>query len=132
MICEEFRPLWAGIEAADSIVFNPHKWLGAQFDCAVQFLRDPAPQIGAMGLRPDYLKTQGAEDIVNYNEWTLPLGRRFRALKLWFLLRAEGLTGLRTRIRNHVTWSHEAADAIAALKGFEITTLKMMQKRQSC
>ena len=122
MICEEFRPLWAGIDAADSIVFNPHKWLGAQFDCAVQFLRDPAPQIGAMGLRPDYLKTQGADDIVNYNEWTLPLGRRFRALKLWFLLRAEGLTGLRTRIRNHVTWSHEAADAIAALKGFEITT----------
>lgn len=122
MICEEFRTLWAGIEAADSIVFNPHKWLGAQFDCAVQFLRDPAPQIGAMGLRPDYLKTQGTDDIVNYNEWTLPLGRRFRALKLWFLLRAEGLTGLRTRIRNHVTWANEAADAIAGLDGFDITT----------
>ncbi|MCI2393345.1 pyridoxal-dependent decarboxylase [Aliiroseovarius sediminis] len=122
MICDEFRTLWAGIEAADSIVFNPHKWLGAQFDCAVQFLRDPAPQIGAMGLRPDYLKTQGADDVVNYNEWTLPLGRRFRALKLWFLLRSEGLTGLRARIRNHVAWANEAADAIAALPGFQITT----------
>ncbi|WP_424942833.1 pyridoxal phosphate-dependent decarboxylase family protein [Aliiroseovarius crassostreae] len=122
MICEEFRPLWAGIEMADSIVFNPHKWLGAQFDCAVQFLRDPAPQIGAMGLRPAYLTTQGAEEIINYNEWTLPLGRRFRALKLWFLLRAEGLSGLRARIRNHVAWAHEAAEAIAALDGFTITT----------
>lgn len=122
MICEEFRTLWAGIEAADSIIFNPHKWLGAQFDCAVQFLRDPAPQIGAMGLRPEYLRTQGADEIVNYNEWTLPLGRRFRALKLWFLLRSEGLSGLRTRIRNHVAWANESARAIAALPGFEITT----------
>lgn len=122
MICEEFRTLWAGIEAADSIIFNPHKWLGAQFDCAVQFLRDPAPQIGAMGLRPEYLKTQGADEVVNYNEWTLPLGRRFRALKLWFLLRSEGLTGLRARIRNHVAWAAEAAEVIAALPGFEITT----------
>ncbi|MHA6268108.1 pyridoxal-dependent decarboxylase [uncultured Aliiroseovarius sp.] len=122
MICEEFRALWAGIEAADSIVFNPHKWLGAQFDCAVQFLRDPAPQIGAMGLRPEYLKTQGGDEVVNYNEWTLPLGRRFRALKLWFLLRSEGLSGLRTRIRNHVAWANDAARAIAALPGFAITT----------
>ena len=122
MICPEFRPLWEGIEKADSIVFNPHKWLGAQFDCAVQFLRDPRPQIATMGLRPHYLQTQGADEVVNYNEWTVPLGRRFRALKIWFLLRAEGLTGLRARIRNHVAWAQEAADAIAALPGFEVTT----------
>ncbi len=122
MICEEFRTLWTGIEAADSIIFNPHKWLGAQFDCAVQFLRDPAPQIGAMGLRPEYLRTQGADEVVNYNEWTLPLGRRFRALKLWFLLRAEGLSGLRARIRNHVAWTNEVAEVIATLPGFQITT----------
>lgn len=122
MICDEYRALWAGIDRADSVIFNPHKWLGAQFDCAVQFLRDPGPQIGAMGLRPEYLKTQGADEVVNYNEWTLPLGRRFRALKLWFLLRAEGLSGLRTRIRNHVNWTAEAARAIAALPGFTITT----------
>lgn len=122
MICEEFRTLWAGIEDADSVIFNPHKWLGAQFDCAVQFLRDPAPQIGAMGLRPDYLKTQGADEVVNYNEWTLPLGRRFRALKLWFLLRSEGLEGLRTRIRNHVEWTNDVAGEIATLDGFDITS----------
>lgn len=126
MICEEFRSLWRGIEQADSIVFNPHKWLGAQFDCAVQFIRDPGPQIRTMGLRPDYLQTQGADEVVNYNEWTLPLGRRFRALKLWFLIRAEGLSGLRARIRNHVAWSREAADAIAALPGFEITSAPIL------
>lgn len=122
MICPEFRDLWAGVDGADSIVFNPHKWLGAQFDCAVQFLRDPGPQIRTLGLRPAYLATPGDEEIVNFNEWTVPLGRRFRALKLWFLLRAEGLEGLRTRIRNHVALAAEAARAIAALPGFEIVT----------
>ena len=122
MICPEFRTLWAGVEGADSMVFNPHKWLGAQFDCAVQFLADPGPQVRTMGLRPDYLQTQSEGEIVNFNEWTVPLGRRFRALKLWFVLRAYGLKGLRDRIRNHVAWSREAADALAALPGIEITT----------
>ncbi|HQY43536.1 MAG TPA: pyridoxal-dependent decarboxylase [Paracoccaceae bacterium] len=122
MICPEFRALWAGAEGADSIVFNPHKWLGAQFDCAVQFLADPGPQIRTLGLRPEYLKTQGQDEIVNFNEWTVPLGRRFRALKLWFVLRAYGLEGLRARIRNHVAWATEAADALAALPGLGIIT----------
>ncbi len=122
MICPEFRSLWAGIEAADSIVFNPHKWLGAQFDCAVQFLRDPAPQIRALGLRPSYLQTAGREEVVNFNEWTVPLGRRFRALKLWFVLRAYGLDGLRERIRNHVTWAGEVCEALRALPGVHIVT----------
>lgn len=122
MICPEFRTMWQGIEAADSIVFNPHKWLGAQFDCAVQFLRDPTPQVKTLGLRPSYLETAGKEDIVNFNEWTVPLGRRFRALKLWFTLRAYGLEGLRSRIRNHVTWAHEACEALRAMPGVRIVT----------
>jgi aromatic-L-amino-acid/L-tryptophan decarboxylase len=122
MICPEFRSLWAGVEGADSIVFNPHKWLGAQFDCSVQFLRDPGPQVRTLGLRPTYLETAGREEIVNFNEWTVPLGRRFRALKLWFVLRAYGLEGLRARIRNHVAWAKEARHALAALPGVEIVT----------
>lgn len=122
MICPEFRSLWDGVEGADSIVFNPHKWLGAQFDCAVQFLRDPTPQVKTLGLRPSYLETAGKEDIVNFNEWTVPLGRRFRALKLWFTLRAYGLDGLRQRIRNHVAWAEEACDAIGAIPGIQIVT----------
>ncbi len=122
MICPEFRHLWAGIENADSIVFNPHKWLGAQFDCAIQFLRNPKDQINTLGSRPTYLTTLDQDDVVNYNEWTVPLGRRFRALKLWFTLRAYGLSGLRQRIRNHVAWAQMACDAIAKIPGVQITT----------
>lgn len=122
MICPEFRHLWAGVEGADSIVFNPHKWLGAQFDCAVQFLADPAPQIRTLGLRPTYLQTAGREEVTNFNEWTVPLGRRFRALKLWFLMRAYGLDGLRTRIRNHVAWAEASAVALATLPGVVVVT----------
>ncbi len=122
MICPEFRDLWAGVEAADSIVLNPSKWLGAQFDCSVQFLADPAAQVRTLGLRPTYLETAGREEIVNFNEWTVPLGRRFRALKLWFVLRAYGLEGLRSRIRNHVSWAQASAKALAALPGVSIVT----------
>jgi aromatic-L-amino-acid/L-tryptophan decarboxylase len=122
MICPEFRALWAGVEGADSIVFNPHKWLGVQFDCAVQFLRDPSAQVRTLGLRPSYLETAGREEIVNFNEWTVPLGRRFRALKLWFTLRAYGLEGLRKRIRDHVEWAEEACRAMSVIPGVTITT----------
>ncbi len=122
MICPEFRGLWAGIEGADSIVMNPHKWLGAQFDCAVQFLRDPGPQIRTLGLRPDYLATAGTGPVTDFNEWTVPLGRSFRALKLWFVLRAYGLEGLRTRIRNHVAWAQELAAGVAELPALEVVT----------
>jgi aromatic-L-amino-acid decarboxylase len=122
MICPEFRDLWAGVEGADSVVFNPHKWLGAQFDCSVQLLRDPGAQVRTLGLRPTYLETAGREEIINFNEWTVPLGRRFRALKLWFVLRAYGLEGLRERIRNHVAWAGEARDRLAGVPGVDIVT----------
>jgi len=123
MICPELRDPWEGVEGADSIVFNPHKWLGAQFDCSIQFLADPDPQVRTLGMRPDYLKTLGQDDVVvNYNEWTIPLGRRFRALKLWFLLRAHGLEGLREGIRNHVAWAREAAQRISEMDGFRLTS----------
>ena len=124
MICPEFRPLWAGIEGADSIVFNPHKWLGAQFDCAVQFVADPGPQVRTLGLKPAFLTTpdMGTTPPPDFNDWTVPLGRRFRALKLWFVLRAYGLDGLRSRIRNHVAWARDARDALAVIPGVRITT----------
>lgn len=123
MICPELREIWDGVEGADSIVFNPHKWLGAQFDCSIQFLADPQEQLRTMAMRPDYLRTPGNdEEIVNYNEWGVPLGRRFRALKLWFLVRAHGLEGLREKVRNHVAWTREAAEAIAKLDGFRLVT----------
>jgi len=122
MICPEFRTLWSGVEGADSIVFNPHKWLGVQFDCAAHFLRDPAPLVRTLAIRPEYLKTHGADGIINYSEWSVPLGRRFRALKIWFVLRHYGLEGLRQRIRNHVLWSQALAAQIGADPRFEIVT----------
>ncbi|MCC6007421.1 MAG: aspartate aminotransferase family protein [Rhodobacteraceae bacterium] len=122
MICPEYRFLWEGVDQADSLVMNPHKWLGAGFDCSVQFLADPVPQVRTLGLRPDYLETLGEDDVVNFNEWTVPLGRRFRALKLWFLLRAHGLTGLRAMIRGHVAWTRALEARLSADPRFEIVT----------
>ncbi|MEP5728533.1 MAG: pyridoxal-dependent decarboxylase [Sulfitobacter sp.] len=122
MICPEIRAeFWPGAEDFDSIVFNPHKWLGVQFDCSVQFLKDPTAQLNTLKIEPEYLKTSG-EAMVNYSEWTIPLGRRFRALKIWFLIRCYGLEELRSRIRNHIKWAEEVCDAIRALDGFEIVT----------
>lgn len=126
MICPEFRHFWKGIDAADSIVFNPHKWLGAQFDCSVQFVREPDKLVKTLAIQPEYLKTHGKDGIINYSEWSVPLGRRFRALKLWFLLRAHGLEGLRAMIRNHVAWSEGLAARLAAVPGFEIVTAPML------
>ncbi|MGE0499761.1 MAG: aspartate aminotransferase family protein [Rhizobiaceae bacterium] len=126
MICPEYRHFWAGVEGADSIVFNPHKWLGAQFDCSVQFVRDPEAHVRTLAIQPEYLKTYGRDGVVNYSEWSVALGRRFRALKVWFLLRAHGLEGLRAMIRNHVGWSEDMAARLAAIPGFEIVTEPML------
>lgn len=122
MICPEFHDaFWNGVEAYDSVVFNPHKWLGAQFDCSIQFLRDATPQLNTLKIEPEYLKTTG-DAVTNYSEWTIPLGRRFRALKLWFLLRSYGLDGLQSRIRNHVAWAEDLCETIRKMDGFEIAT----------
>jgi aromatic-L-amino-acid decarboxylase len=122
MICPEFRTLWEGVDTADSIVFNPHKWLGAQFDCSAHFIADPESLVKTLAIQPEYLKTHGADGIINYSEWSVPLGRRFRALKLWFLIRSYGLEGLRERIRNHVAWSQDLAKRLSNEPGFEIVT----------
>jgi aromatic-L-amino-acid decarboxylase len=122
MICPEFRQYWQGIDDADSIVFNPHKWLGAQFDCSVQFLADPTAQINTLGLRPAYLQTLNVEEVTNFNEWTVPLGRRFRALKLWFVMRAEGLDGLQDMIRNHVDWAQKLSYKFAQDSDYKVLT----------
>jgi aromatic-L-amino-acid decarboxylase len=125
MICPEYRHYWPGIERADSIVFNPHKWLGAQFDCSAHFLKNPDDLVQTLAISPEYLKTHGKDGIINYSEWSVPLGRRFRALKIWFLIRTYGLEGLRTRLRNHVNWSNQLHDKLAATPDFEIVTPPM-------
>ncbi len=120
MICPEFRYLWNGIERADSIVINPHKWLGVQFDCSVQFCANLQLQAETVGLRPDYLATAGQDRVTNLNELTIPLGRRFRALKLWFVMRSFGLAGLRLLVRNHVAWIRELESLFDADPDYEV------------
>lgn len=122
MICEEYRPLWHGIEHADSVVFNPHKWLGTPMECSAHFVRDPSLLVRTLAIQPEYLKTQGKDGLVNFSEWSVTLGRRFRALKLWFLIRHYGLSGLREMIRNHVQWAQALAQRIADEPDFELTS----------
>ncbi|MET7245505.1 pyridoxal-dependent decarboxylase [Methylobacterium sp. EM32] len=122
MICPEFRALMRGAEHADSLVFNPHKWLFTHFDCSAHFIRDPKALTDTLGIRPPFLRTLGQDGFVDYNEWSIPLGRRFRALKLWFVIRHYGVEGLQDMIRAHVAWARELAGLIAQEPDFELTT----------
>lgn len=99
MILPECRWMWDGVERADSLVVNPHKWLGAVFDCSVYYVRDAEHLVRVMSTNPSYLQTSADGRVKNLRDWGIPLGRRFRALKLWFLLRAEGVEGLQARLR---------------------------------
>lgn len=121
MVCPEYRYLWKGVEGADSIVVNPHKWLGMQLECSIQFLAEPLLQSKTVGLRPDYLRTKGEDQISNLSEMAITLGRRFRALKVWFTIRAYGLSGLRELIRNHVKWCNELEKKFCLDPEFEIS-----------
>ena len=86
------------------------------------FVADPEALVRTLAIQPEYLRTHGHDGVINYSEWSIPLGRRFRALKLWFLIRAEGLEGLRTRIRDHVRWAEELCERLRGTPGFEIAT----------
>jgi aromatic-L-amino-acid decarboxylase len=99
MILPECRRLWEGVEQADSLIVNAHKWLGAVFDCSLYFVRDSEHLIRVMSTNPSYLQTAADGQVKNYRDWGLPLGRRFRALKLWFLIREQGVAGLQARLR---------------------------------
>ena len=99
MVLPECRWMWNGIEQADSLVINPHKWLGAAFDCSVYYVRDPEHLVRVMSTNPSYLQTAADGTVTNYRDWGIPLGRRFRALKLWFLIREAGVEGLQARLR---------------------------------
>ena len=119
-IVPELRPLFDGIEAADSIVFNPHKWLLTNFDCTAYFVRDPAALLSTFQATPEYLRTAYDADVVNFRDWGIQLGRRFRALKLWFVIRSYGVEGLRAIIRRHVALARELAQWIEDDPDFEL------------
>ncbi|QEH34837.1 L-2,4-diaminobutyrate decarboxylase [Aquisphaera giovannonii] len=114
MILPECRHLWEGIEGADTIVLNPHKWLGVAFDCSLYYVRDPEHLVRVMSTNPSYLQSSADGRVKNYRDWGIPLGRRFRALKLWFLLRAEGAEALRARLRRDLANAAWLADQVLA------------------
>ncbi|WP_212632047.1 pyridoxal-dependent decarboxylase [Pseudomonas sp. KB-10] len=112
MILPECRWMWEGIERADSIVVNAHKWLGVAFDCSLYFVRDPQHLIRVMSTNPSYLRSSVDDEVKNLRDWGIPLGRRFRALKLWFLLRSEGIEGLQQRLRRDLDNAQWLAEQI--------------------
>ena len=120
MILPECRWMWEGVEAADSIVLNPHKWLGVPFDCSVYLVRDPEHLIRVMSTNPSYLRSSVDAEVKNYRDWGIPLGRRFRALKLWFVLREQGLEALRTRLRRDMENARWLADQVAAMPNWRV------------
>ena len=122
MICPEVRHLMAGSERADSFVFNPHKWLFTNFDCSAHFVRDPESFVKTLAIRPTYLATLGRDQITNYSEWSVPLGRRFRALKLWFVIRSYGVAAMQQKVRDHIQWAADLATRLDAEPDFEVTS----------
>ncbi|HHO50320.1 MAG TPA: aminotransferase class V-fold PLP-dependent enzyme [Deltaproteobacteria bacterium] len=115
-ICPELRWVNEGLDQVDSYCFNPHKWLLTPFDCTVLWVADRRPLIDAMRIDPDYLHNaaSASEAVIDYRDWHVPLGRRFRALKLWTVLRSYGLQGLRDHVRRHVQLAQQLAERIDA------------------
>ncbi|XP_061572377.1 aromatic-L-amino-acid decarboxylase [Cololabis saira] len=121
-ICPEFRPLLNGVEYADSFNFNPHKWLLVNFDCSTMWVKKRTDIIGAFKMEPLYLKHENQESglVTDYRHWQIPLGRRFRSLKIWFVLRMYGLQGLQAHIRKQVALAKEFESLVRADKRFEV------------
>lgn len=119
-IAPEFRPLFSGWERADSLVFNPHKWLFTPFDASLLLFRNPDAFRQAFGLVPEYLRTGVRDEVHNYNEYGIQLGRRFRALKLWMQIRYFGVEGIAARIREHCRMARELASWIEADPDWEL------------
>ncbi|MEM7102625.1 MAG: pyridoxal-dependent decarboxylase [Bacteroidota bacterium] len=120
LILEKFRTLANGYQRADSLVFNPHKWMFTNFDCSAYFVRDKKTLLRTFTILPEYLKTKTESPVTNYNEWGIQLARRFRALKLWFVIRTFGVDGIRQRIEEHLSYAKWLTAEIKAHPQFEL------------
>ena len=120
LLLPELRTMIEGIECADSFVFNPHKWLFTNFDCSAYFVRNAGELVRTFEILPEYLKTTEGAPVHNYRDWGIQLGRRFRALKLWFVIRTYGVSGLRDAVRRHIALAAGFARTISAAPDFEL------------
>lgn len=121
-ICPEYRYLLNGIELADSFSFNPHKWMFTNFDCNCFFVANRTALIKTLSILPEYLKNQATESgaVFDYRDWHIQLGRRFRSLKLWFVIRHYGVSGLQHHIREHIRMAHQFAGWVQASGDFSL------------
>jgi aromatic-L-amino-acid/L-tryptophan decarboxylase len=120
LLLPEFKWMLSGRDYIDSFVFNPHKWMFTNFDCTAYFVRDAASLIKTFEILPEYLKTRTRGKVNDYRDWGIPMGRRFRALKLWFVIRSYGISGLQEKIRLHVRIAKNLAEKISIEPDFEI------------
>jgi len=127
MILPECRWMWDGVEGADSVIVNAHKWLGAVFDCTLYFVRDPEHLVRVMSTNPSYLQTAADGRVKNYRDWGLPLGRRFRALKLWFMIREQGVEGLQARLRRDLANAKWLEQQVATAAGWKVLAPVVLQ-----
>ncbi|MGA3190304.1 MAG: aminotransferase class I/II-fold pyridoxal phosphate-dependent enzyme [Bryobacteraceae bacterium] len=120
MILPECRWMWQGIEEADSLVLNPHKWLGIAFDCSLYYVRDAQHLVRVMSTNPSYLQSSADAEVRNLRDWGIPLGRRFRALKIWFAVREQGVSGLQKRLRRDLENAQWLADQVRAAQNWSV------------
>lgn len=120
LVDPEHRWMIDGIEHVDSLVFNPHKWMLTNFDCSAHFVRDPDSLVRTLTILPEFLRSREQGAVIDYRDWSVPLGRRFRALKLWFVVRSYGVAGIRDMVRRHVEITAEVERLVAAAPDFEI------------
>ena len=116
----EMKWMNKGVELADSFVLNPHKWMFTNFDCSAYFVKNKNALIDTFSILPEYLKTPEDKLVNNYRDWGIPLGRKFRALKLWFVIRTYGIRGLQEKIRNHIEYGQWFKEQILSTAGFEL------------
>jgi aromatic-L-amino-acid decarboxylase len=121
-LCPELRGIHRGLESADSYCFNPHKWMFTNFDCDCFYVADRAALIQTLSVLPEYLRNQATASgaVIDYRDWQIPLGRRFRSLKLWFVIRHYGVEGLQYHIRRHVALAQQFAEWVGNDERFEL------------
>ena len=121
MLLPECRPLFDGVERADSLSWNPHKWMGTILDCSLYYVRDVAALVGVMSTDPSYLRSTATDWVATqYRDWGIPLGRRFRALKLWFQLRLDGIEAIQARLRRDLANAQWFAERVRAAPGWRV------------
>jgi aromatic-L-amino-acid decarboxylase len=122
LIIPEYQFLIEGVEMADSFVFNPHKWLLTNFDCSVHYVKSPDDLKRTLTILPEYLKTREGDKVTNFRDWGVPLGRRNRALKLWFVIRSYGVEGLQNFLKSHISWANKLSELVDGHDEFELVT----------